>query len=264
VNFAAEKITLNDSKIFPGTIWNTIVDESRKVIFVETRNVDEKKVRFAAYNFDKNLWLWDEVGFEEPWWISLGYVQDEVLLLTVYDDTNNPDKKSLIALDVETARLIWWKNNFVVAHVTSMYVIGNDTKFGLKSMTLDLRTGDVVSSAVVEIPARQNFPVIRPLQYPQGTQHFETVKTFIERKCKLLPVLAIEYCEYKSLIIVSVFVEESDLANYLIVFDSEGQIVLKEQLGENLKGIAYDTFFLFAGFIIFVKNKRELVSYKIA
>jgi hypothetical protein len=264
VKSPALNLAINNSRVFKGTIWKTLVDESDKRIFVETRNADEKRVCFSAYSFNDNLWLWSDIAFEEPWWISLGYVQDEILLLTVYNDTNNPDNKSLVAVDAGTGKILWWRNNFVVAYVTTNGVMGSDTKFGSSLVALALKTGEILPAMLIQSPSVQNFNVIRPLQYLDGSDHFLTVRAFVERKCNVTPVSVIEYCEHSSWIMVSVFIQEKELANYLIVFDSDGQIVLKEQLGENLKGIAYDTFFLFEGFIIFVKNKRELVSYKIA
>jgi len=40
-------------------------------------------------------------------------------------------------------------------------------------------------------------------------------------------------------------------------------LLLKEKLDEHLKGIGLDTFFVLSGYVFFVKNKVELVCYKI-
>jgi hypothetical protein len=53
------------------------------------------------------------------------------------------------------------------------------------------------------------------------------------------------------------------LANYLIVLTSEGDVLLHEKAAENLKGIGIDTFFLLEGSLFFVKNKCELIRYKL-
>jgi hypothetical protein len=248
--------------IFTEPIWKTLVDENSNTIFIESRDSEKKVVRFSAWQIENNCWLWKELEFDEKWWISLGYVQDGIVLFTIYSDTNNPDKKSLMAFDVAKQKIAWWKNNFVVAYLTNQMVVGQDIKFGSKEIAIDLFSGKEVSIGREEIDLTQNFRVVRPLQYIQGTPYFETVKAFVERKSLFSPVEAIEYREHHSLIIVSTYARETDLANYLIVFNSEGEIVLKEQLGENLKGIAYDTFFILAGFLIFVKNKRELICYR--
>jgi hypothetical protein len=69
--------------------------------------------------------------------------------------------------------------------------------------------------------------------------------------------------EAGDLIIVSVFVKEADLANFLYVFNTGGELLLMEKLGENLKGVGFDTFFVLFGHLIFVRNKHELIVYKI-
>jgi hypothetical protein len=57
--------------------------------------------------------------------------------------------------------------------------------------------------------------------------------------------------------------QEVGLANYLIVLTADGDVVMNEKAGENLKGIGIDTFFLLEGSLFFVKNKCELVRYKL-
>ena len=255
-------IEFHSSQLFSGIIWKTLLDEQSNIIFVESRDSEHKRVTFSAFDLERNTFLWKDVEFEEKWWISIGYVSTGILLFTLYTDTHNPDKKSLIAFDVHLQQIRWWKNNFVVAYVSNGAVVGHDVKFGAGTVCLDIRSGTERAGAMQEFQPSQNLSLIKPLQYIQGTDHFETVSVFLERKCSITPVYALEYSEHKAMIIVSAFVGLTDLANYLIVFNSEGDIVLKEQLGENLKGIAYDTFFIMAGFLIFVKNKRELISYR--
>jgi hypothetical protein len=129
-------------------------------------------------------------------------------------------------------------------------------------MRLNLADGSEIPRDSYVLADEQNFMIIRPFQYHEGSTHFATVKAFLEMKCQVSPIISIEYCEYNSLVLVSAFVTQNDLANYLFVFNSSGELVMKEILGEDLKGIAFDAFFIFSGYLIFVKNKCELVSYK--
>ena len=255
------KIEFHSSHTFSATIWKTLADEQANLIFIESRDSEARRVTFSAWDLERNMFLWENVEFDEKWWISLGYVSHGMLLFTLYTDTNNPEKKSVIAFDIQTREVKWWKNNFVIASVSGGLIAGHDTKFGSREVCLEIASGTEAPDVKIEFQL-QNFKLIRPLQYIQGTDHFESVKSFLERKCSFSPVHVVEYCEYHSLILISAFTGQTDLANYLIVFNSEGDRVLKEQLGENLKGIAYDTFFILSGFLIFVKNKRELISYR--
>ncbi len=190
-------------------------------------------------------------------------VEGDMLLLTLYADSNNPDKKSLIAYDVIAQQVAWWHNGYAVTSVNSLYVIGVDARFPEKQSVLDLLTGQPVSHVDFHLEDSQNFPVIRPFQYREGTAHFNTIRDFLNARWGILPVVTIEYLEFESLIIMSVFLMEEGLANYLYVLDAGGELLSKEKLGEDLKGVGMDTFYVYSGHLIFVKNKNELISFEI-
>ena len=259
----AEKLEFKFSHSFKGIIWNTLADEPGKRLFLEVRDMEEKKVSFSAWNLQNNEWLWKDISLEEPWWITLGAIAGDVLLLTIYTDTSNPDQKSLIAYHVREKQIIWWRNGFSLSEANARHVMGVDTKFSSKEIILDLFTGQPAGPADFDLGILQNFPVIRPFQYEQGTSHFETVREFLTSTLGIVPVISIEYLEVEMLIVASVFVKEEDLANYLYVFASDGAMLLKETLGQELKGVGLDTFFIFSGHLIFVKNKHELIRYRI-
>ena len=201
--------------------------------------------------------------FEEPWWISLRAVQKDILLLTIYTDTDNPDKKSVIAYNVLQNRISWWQNGFSITTVDNLTITGNDARFPEKESILDLFTGKPAHAVDFHLADSQNFPVIRPFQYQEGSAHFETVKDFLHSRLGISPVATIEYLEIGDLIVVSVFLKEKGLANYLYGFTGSGEMVFREHLGEELKGVGLDTFFFFSGYLFFVKDKNELISYKI-
>lgn len=258
-----EYLEFSFAEKLPGTVWRTLADPDEKRLFLEIRNSETKRVTFSALQLDTTQWIWKEKSLDESWWINLAAVSSNIALFTVYTDTHNPDKKSVLAFDVTSEKMIWWKNDFSIAFASKTSVTGVDLKFGHKEVSLDLFSGQEIVKERVVLPVQQNFQVIRPFHYQEGSAHFDTVKSFLERKCKISAVFSVEYCEHHALILISVFTEPEDLANYLIVFNSDGEMVMKETLGEHLKGIASDTFFIFSGYLIFVKNKCELVSYKL-
>lgn len=249
---------------FDGTIWKTVADAEEKKLFVEVRNTSSKTVSFSAVDLSQNNWLWRNLKMEEPWWITLAAASRNILFFTAYTDyNNNPDKKSILAFDILQQKILWWRNDFAISTVSGGIVTGVDTKFGSKEVGLNVADGKELARDAVVFGAEQNFTVIKPFQYHEGSTHFDTVRSFLKSKTNILPVITVEYIEYGSLIVISAFTNPGDLANYLIVFNSEGELLLNEILGEHLKGIALDTFFILQGFLIFVKNKRELVCYKL-
>ncbi len=245
------------------TIWKTLADPKHTMLFLEIRDKSSKTVSFSELDMANKRWLWQNVTFDEPWWISMNAFSNDVLLFTLYTNQQNPDEKSTMAFDTHQQKILWWKNKFVVSFASGDYVTGVETKFGSKETVFDVKTGDQLPAHDLVLIKPENFQVTRPLQYTEGTSYFETVREFIERKCGFSPVISVEYCEHRSLIFISAYKGQTDLANYLIVFNSKGDLVLDVTLGEDLKGIAPDTFFIIPGYLIFVKNKSELISYRI-
>jgi hypothetical protein len=259
----SEVPSLHFSHKLDGIVWKIVTDVENNSLLLEVRDVVKKIVSFYCLDVATNTWRLSNHKFEEQWWISLQACSEDIALFTHYTDTNNPDKKMLFAFSVKTKEMIWWRNDFSLSLLAGRSVIGVDTKFGSKEIVLNLLDGQPIQKDYTVSYAEQNFNITRPFQYHEGSEHFETVKAFLGSKAQISPIITIEYCEYHSLILISAFVSREDLANYLFVFNSNGEMLTKETLGEHLKGIALDTFFVFSGFLIFVKNKCELVSYKI-
>jgi hypothetical protein len=254
-------IRFNFSRLFKGTIWNTVAVPGKNLLLLEIRNAEGKQVTFAALNLERNEFLWNDKSLEEPWWVNLSACSDDVILYDLYLETSNPDKKALLAFSLLDHKMIWWNNDFSLISVSHHHVLGYVSKLS-KEVILDLHTGKPLPDAVLS-PLDSKTALIRPFQYNDQTGHFSTVQTFLQSKLNLSPVIALEYLEHESLIFISCNVMETGLVNYLLVLDSSGNVLLHEKLDEPQKGIGLDTFFILNGCLFFVKNRRELVSYSI-
>ena len=257
----ARSVQFNFSHVFEGVIWNSLTSPRSGVLLLEVRDSERKQVTFSALECQTGKFIWRDKSFDEPWWISLGAVSDDVVLFTVYLETNNPDKKGVFAYHIRDDRMLWWHNDFSLVSVSNRTVEGVSSKYGFKKVVLDILNGQETTQTYSEQGI--NTDAIRPHQYLPDHAYFATVKTFLEQKFNLSPVMALEYLEYDSIVFISFYVQETELANYLFMISAEGDLLMKEKLAEQLKGIGLGTFFILSSCVIFVKNKGELVSYKI-
>lgn len=255
-------LELKFSHSFSGTVWNTLVLPEEKVLILEIRDHEKRQVTFSALRYTDNIMLWRAVKLEEPWWVGLAAASQNIIIFTIYLDTANPDKKGILAYGLTDQKLLWWNNDFSLTSTVGNTVIGISSKYGVKEVTLDLKTGLEIKE-MPQSPAELEPSILKPVQYTEGTPHFETLKTFLGRKLNLTPLVALEYLELDAFIFVSYYVAEGELVNYLLVMSSDGKVLLHEKLDEHLKGIGLDTFFILSGCVIFVRNKRELVSYSL-
>ena len=257
----ARSVQFNFLHVFEGVIWNMLVSPGHGILVVEVRDKERKRVTFSALDSRDGKFIWRDKSFDESWWINLGAVSDNVIVFTVYMETNNPDKKGVFAYHIFEDRMLWWNNDFSIVSVSNAVVEGVSSKYGFRQVTLDIMTGQEISGKHGEQPAHA--PVTRPHQFLAEHSYFGTVKTFLEQKFNLSPLISLEYLEHDSLVFISFYVQENELANYLIILSADGSLLVKEKLDEQLKGIGLDTFFILSGCVFFVKNRAELVSYKI-
>lgn|GEM_PF-638838 len=257
-------IAINFSHTFGGMVWNLVAVPGQPVLLLEVRDQEAKKVSFSALNFQANTFLWRDRTLEEPWWVNLSAAATSEILFTVYTDTNNPDKKSVVACALQDLGIRWWKNDFSVLAVRNNRVWGVSSKINSKEEVLDVHSGLPVTDEQFDPRAlSESSGIVRPVQYTEGTPYFDTVKTFLERQLNLTAVTALEYLEHNGMIFISCYTANTDtLENHWIALDAEGHALATENLSTGLKGIGLDTFFILGGCVFFVKNKVELVSYK--
>lgn len=254
------RIQLNFSHRFAGTIWNSALSSSEGILVLEVRDGEARKTTFSALEMNRGRMLWRDLLLEEPWWIGLDAARGWVALFSMYTDTANPDRKSLIAYHLTEKKILWWRNDFSLTKIGQDCLSGTSTQLGHREVTVELSTG--VETEFV--PQREVDPVLKPSQYAEGHAYFSTVKTFLQTRFNLSAVVSLEYLEAFSVICISCYTrDEQGLINDLLVLSTEGELLLRENLGEHLKGIGQDTFFIYDGSVIFVKNRGELFSYKI-
>lgn len=255
------RMEFNFSVSAHGTIWKSALSAAYGIMILEIRDAARRRTSFSAIHVADGSWLWQDIMLEEPWWIGLDGAQGRVALLSVFTETSNPDRKALIAFDILDCKMRWWKNDFALSKAGSACVSGVSQQFGYRELTLDLMSGD-------EIPCdpqtEETLPLLRPLQYVDGHPYFATVQTFLASRFNLSVVHALEYLEASSLIFISCYSQdENGLTNDFLVLSTDGKLLLREIFGTHLKGIGQDTFFIYDGSVIFVRNRGELISYRI-
>ena len=245
-----------------------VSDPDNKILLFEIRAEARRQVTFAAYQYEMKKFLWQDVAFEESWWISLLAVSDSIVLLQKYDNAENPDIRSVWAFNLETQQIQWKREKFSLHQLRDHLVSGyNLSEKDSALVELDLKSGEVIEkpgdTELFDEPGK--IPdLYKPFQYHEGTPYLETVRKFLNDHCNIHAVGAAEYLEYNKMIIISYNIQqENGLANFLLVIDEKAEILMNEKLGEQLKGIGVDTFFVLSGCLFFVRNKTELLSYQI-
>jgi hypothetical protein len=261
----SSRVELNFSWPFEAVVWNIRPVPQKELLIIELRNEAAREVRFSAFNYTSGTFLWEGLQMEESWWIGLLGATSGVVLLQTYDDTDNPGRKSLVAIDLLTGGKRWELRDFSVSHFNETHASGSRWPETENAVLVELASGKAVSKeSAEELPAGEIFHPVYPFQYLEGNSYFETIRKFLQQNFEVTAVIGTEYLESDGLIFISYYVMEgSGLANYLLVMKEDGEQLLIEKLGEHLKGLGVETFFVLSGYLFFVKNKREILSYRI-
>jgi hypothetical protein len=239
-----------------------IKEPENGLLFIETRDSENFQVSFSAFDSKSTQFLWREWSLDEKWLIGLLAANNDVLLLQRFANTGNPDKKSLIAINSRSKTVLWEVDDFSFYNWDKQTIWGIRTSGEFPQAKIDVLSGMLSEAVWAQREVQSTTEIESPVQYVAGTTHFETVKKFISHHVHQPIEMGVEYLEYNSFILSSVYFSETQgLANYLLVFNENGELVLKERLAEKVTGLGMGTFFILSGCLFFVKNRCELVAY---
>jgi hypothetical protein len=236
-----------------------------KLLLVEVRDEINRRVSFSALNYGTNSFLWEDFVFDDSWWTSLLAAQGSILLIHTYTNPDNPDAKTLHALDLSTRQPLWQIKEFSFTRFIRDRVEGLLGTQDPHIVQLNIFTGEIIEKDLkLDEPVDKISEPFSPFQYLQGSSYYDSVNEFLLQYCDRKAEGTIEYLEHEGLIFISYHVRETGgLVNYLLVMNEEGKHLYHEKIDDQLKGLGVDTFFILSGCLIFVRNKRELLSYHI-
>jgi hypothetical protein len=211
----------------------------------------------------------------KSWWQGLEDAHDGIILLHGYGDRKLGQHKEIKAYAANSHLLQWEMPEHTFYGVARDGILAFATaspETGLVMLSTD--RGEVSREGISQQQAAelvQQFTALRhaaciyPVNYLAGEPYFNEVKQFIAHELKVEPVRALEYAESSDFIVVSYYLQNSDtkLDNYLVVFNTDGRLVLKECLGVGLSGLGSDTFIIFNQNLYFLQYKDILKVYKL-
>jgi hypothetical protein len=208
---------------------------AEKLLLLEIRDETNRQVSFSALDYLQKTFLWKDFQLEESWWTGLLTAYKSVFLVQNYTSQENPDVTSLIALDVHSRTILWEQQNFSFSNLNDGNILGMLGKEDPRLVGLDLFNGRIIEDVKLESGTNEILEPIRPFQYQEGTSYYDTVYNFLAGSRSIKPEGTVEYQEYEGLILISYYIrEENGLANYLLVLNDTGDVLLQEKIDEQL------------------------------
>lgn len=261
-----------------GVVWS-VVSADAPLFVGEDRNLETKQVTFFGLNRVSGEILWENVSFDEPWWIAIEGTHRDRVFLHGFSRPDMPDHQRILALDLMTGRLAWSRDDvrYVFAVDDSVFA-SKDTATGRIILELDLQTGSTLHSwendATELMAARSRSRVAGPEgpEFPaplseilEGDQRSSPARKISQNQDIVGPV---EVLDRDNLCFFS-YHEKGNAAGLLrnvlcIVNTQSGDRVFVETLNDNVQSMVPGSFFVQDGFLYFVQGRVRLVAVRIA
>jgi hypothetical protein len=259
---------------FEGIVWKISADLRNEILLLELRDHEHRSVDFAAIDLKSCKVLWNGVRLEEAWWLGLDQSYDGRTYLHAYKDPQNPEHEGIIVLDTRTGRLVWKDISKTFYHVSEDHlIVTQGQEDARKYLKLDPADGRLIREiSLKEVfkmasdkKEQESLKIRNPFHFSSDHPYFSKITGFIGGITGEQPVIGADYMENGEQVIISFYLYNTEgLSNYLILVDEEGKVIFRECLGSHIKGIGFDTFFVFEKTLIFIKEKKELIFLNIS
>jgi hypothetical protein len=256
---------------FEEAVWKIEVTPTASQLFLELRDADQHQVQFAAVDLSTARLLWQHLRLDEPWWVTLAMANERYLLLQSFTDTHNPEEKSSFAVAVDSQEMVWQSDHFQVIRLEDHQLFGYDVRDESRNLVqIRLPEGAVEPvDTTQKVGKGKNKDVRSPFFYSESQPYFTTVADFVESLDLPRPTGGCEYLEYGTYVCIAYYVpnenaNDAGLANYLLILDQDGTILLHECLEVSVPKTGLGTFFIARDQLIVVQHKLQLVSYALS
>lgn len=260
----ADRLALNFSLPFRGTLWNTLALPEKHTVFLELRDEERRLVSFSGLRYDSGTFLWQDRTYSERWWLSLLTASDGILLLQRYRP-EHPHVKSLVAVDGGNGEFRWMRDELTFERISGGRLYGFAGAEARSPACLDLATGSPIrDKSHIESEDHKISGALRPFLYHEGTPYFITVHNYLSTNFDHRPEGGVEYLEFNGKVVISYHIRnQNGLTNYLLVISESGVVLLNEKIADGLRGLGTDTFFVLSECLFFVMNGELLLSYQL-
>ena len=239
---------------------------------METRDGVQRKAFFHGIDLNLKKVLWEKQALLDPWWSTLKAAMNGCVLLVKFNDPEMPEQRGMLVLDGQTGKTCWRKDSAQVMQTDADGIVLAESD-GDQSTYQKMRWQD--GSSMQEVSIKQLFSTFNkkvkesslveyPFHFEEENSFFSKIQEYLEIITRHKAVRMIEYLEKGDKVLISYYIyEEEKLANYILVADEKGSVLVHEKLHGALAGIGMDTFFVVKDQLVVVKNNNELQAYVI-
>lgn len=255
-------------------IWRLLISESDKIL-IETRDLESKEVFYHYLDLNNGKIIFKNFQMEEKFWIGVEKIYDEKIIFHQYAKPNMPEHKKIIVYDIQQKEVLWQNDDFIFLTILDNKIYAFKKKFeGKEIFVLDFNSGEIIEKIENEdeklklvlgnINSEDFANYIYPETFYNNDKHIsEIVENEIHDKSG---VSNIDLIKFNDLLMFNYYIKKENnfLDNMFAVYNiDKKKKLITEVLNKNINSYSPDSFFIYKNNLIVLKNKVELISYKI-
>ncbi len=259
-------------------IWRILISDSGKMI-IETRDTEKKEVFFKCINLYTGDVILNKIDLDEKFWIGIEKIYKDVIFFHKFTKPDMPGHREIIAFDINSQKIIWRSNEYTFLFIYNdlVYVLKEKIE-GNKYYALEYNSGEIIDEINPEITdlnylrnlAEDNISYddyIFTEKYVEDSCEDSIVKNLIKNETEGLDIVGdIEYTKFNKYLLFNFHskVLENSLVNKFFVKNLEtGEELFSDILNSNTNAFAPDSFFCYKAHVIVLKEKKEVIVYKL-
>lgn len=266
------------SKSDGNQIFRILISESGKLI-IETRDVDKNQAYFHCFHLKSGRSIFSKKQFDESYWIGIEDVYNNVIYFHKFAKPDMPGHKGIYAFDISKKKFLWKNDDYAFLFVLNDLVYSYIQKFeGREFVTLNCKTGEIVESLgenlenIQELKdksqAQKDFSQYRFPNFfsPEFVTDKSIVNIINNTTAGVELIGSVEYNVFDNLLVFNYHYknESGSISNEMKVINIKtNQEVHSLMLNDNVNAYAPDSFFIYDDLLLVLREKKELLVYKL-
>lgn len=258
----------------PGRIWQLKADLETGCLAIELREtLQEASFAYVCPQQDKVIF--EGLMLEGALLCNLIACHQGILLFQQGDDLDQPGNATTLALEAKSQEVLWSVSHYRHSFFYSEESFGKTFVEGGEEVwsAIHLHNGTIREVPEAELheqlslagaESSKKHTLLLPAGYTEGDAHFVTVHEFLQLYLQLEAIKSCEYLHVFDKMVISFYTAEGEkLANRLVVFDAEGNLLLHKIMAESLLQPGSETFMVWQEQLFLIDNSSCLKGYNL-
>jgi hypothetical protein len=262
-----------------GIIWKILYTPYASILLLEIRHIEQEAASYTAINLLNKEILWDNTYFSNSWKTHLSDLQDTKAILINFEDGFLPKSQGIIVFDVLTSKICWQEEALCFIKANNQYVWAYWSYDPQKKLLLvDIHTGKLLEISTLQVEKylkeeneslKNNIisPIQTPISYPEGSNSFKKVESFLQKNFQINAPKKIHYWENDRFFAIEYefFDKEERLIEWRLLSAESGKCLQKQSINtkNRSENQLFASFWMVDNFLLLMPDKQQLQVYSV-